>query len=352
MNDQHKKWRILGWTLFITAVISIVVLNFPLPKYFIESPGTADSLSQMVTVNGKTDKQKGDFMLTTVRLSQATPLKLLQAKNDSFSEIVPRSDLMGNDTTNEQYSQLQSYYMQTAENNAKEVALKLAHKPYKMVYKGIYVMEVSKESKFKGKLAVGDLITAVNGKTFSSSDEAIKYIQSQKVGQEVTVTYERQGKKKTTKAPLIRLSETKKPGLGIVLVTKTKVQSATKIKIDAGDIGGPSAGLMFTLETYEMITGKNLRHGQKIAGTGEILADGTVGRIGGIDKKVVAASKAGATIFFAPDDTITKEMKKIDPTLVSNATEAKRVAKKIKTKMKIVPVKTAKEAIDYLEKHS
>lgn len=349
LTPRHRKWRIAGWTVFILIVVSLIALNFPLRDYYIESPGTAENLKSFVTVNNQKDKQKGDFMLTTVRLQQATPYLLLKARHQSFDEVISRDELMGSQTSNAQYNQLQQYYMETAENNAKEVALKLAHKPYEMQYKGIYVMDFSKNSNFKNKLQVGDLITAVNGQTFKSSEEAIHYIQSQKMGSTATVTYVRDGKKGEVKGKLTALEGSHKSGLGIILVTKTAVKSPVNIKINAGDIGGPSAGLMFTLETYEMITGKGLRHGKKIAGTGEIAPNGEVGRIGGIDKKVVAASKAGADIFLAPDDTITSEMKKYDPQIKSNYAEAKAAAEKIHTKMKIVPVKTAQEAIQFLE---
>lgn len=70
---------------------------------------------------------------------------------------------------------------------------------------------------------------------------------------------------------------------------------------------------MFTLEIYEQVTGKNLRHGKQIAGTGTINSEGEVGRIGGIDKKVASADKAGVEIFFAPDDTISDDVKKEYP---------------------------------------
>ncbi len=119
--------------------------------------------------------------------------------------------------------------------------------------------------------------------------------------------------------------------------------------VEAGK-GTPSAGLMFTLQTYEQLSHKDLRKGHEIAGTGTMNSQGIVGRIGGIDKKVVTASENGAEIFFAPDDEITSEMKKVEPKIKSNYQEAQEAAKKIGTKMKIVPVKTVQDALNYLEK--
>ncbi len=80
-----------------------------------------------------------------------------------------------------------------------------------------------------------------------------------------------------------------------------QVKTKIPVKVDAaGQYGGPSGGLMFSLQIYQQISGKDLQRGRKIAGTGTINSDGTVGEIGGIDKKVIAAHRAGATIFFAP----------------------------------------------------
>ena len=129
----------------------------------------------------------------------------------------------------------------------------------------------------------------------------------------------------------------------------TAIKSDTQVTIDSGSIGGPSAGLMFTLEIYEQLTGKNLRQGKEIAGTGTINSAGEVSRIGGIDKKVASADQAGVEVFFAPDDEISKEMKKEYPELQSNYEEAKKAAKELNSSMKIVPVKTVQDALDYLE---
>ena len=95
---------------------------------------------------------------------------------------------------------------------------------------------------------------------------------------------------------------------------------------------------MFSLACYQNYTGKDLTKGHKVAGTGTIDANGKVGIIGGVDKKVVAADKEGAEVFFAPTDQ-TGVKRSPRPT-----TRAKRMAKKLGTKMKIVPVATFDDA--------
>lgn len=337
-----------GWLLYILILAIVLFFVCPIPNYLVESPGSAEPLAPMVKVGKETDHHKGDLMLTTVRIQQATPYLWLKSKFDSVYQFEKQEDVMGK-ADNEEYQQLQTYYMDTSENLAKAMALSLAKKPYDIKFEGIYVMQVAKNSKFKSKLKVGDFITKFNGKTFKNADDAIEYIQHQKAGEKMTLTFQRKGKTKTVTAPLMQL-ENKKIGIGITLVSKSAIDSNPKISINAGDIGGPSAGLMFTLQCYELLTHKDLEKGRKIAGTGEILPDGSVGRIGGIQDKVVAAHEAGATIFLAPDDKITKEMKKAAPNIKTNYKEALEIAKERHYKMKIIPVKTAKEAIQYLEK--
>jgi len=170
-------------------------------------------------------------------------------------------------------------------------------------------MQVDEKSNFHNKLEVGDTVFAVDGQEFKSSEEFMNYVKSKDVGTEVTIEFIRQGKKLTETGKLIELEADKKAGIGIGLVDHTELSTDRDIAIDAGAIGGPSAGLMFTLQTYALLTQQDLRHGKEIAGTGTISFDGTVGPIGGIDKKVIAADREGAEIFFAPDYEITEEMK-------------------------------------------
>jgi PDZ domain-containing protein len=318
--------------LIFLALIVVACIIVPIP-YYIEQPGETINLKELITVNDKKDEHKGSFSLTSVGIRRATVFTALRSKMEPFNEIISADELTGG----------------ASENFAIEQALKLANKPYKMEYKGVYVLGVEKNSNFAGKINVGDTVTKADGKTFTSSEDFMKYVKSQKVGQEMKVTYVHNGETKEATEKLIKLPTDKKPGIGITLTDHTEIDSQEKVKVDAGDIGGPSAGLMFTLEIYEQLIDKDLRHGEKIAGTGTINANGEVGRIGGIDKKVASAAADKNKVFFAPDDEITKEMKEAQPGIKSNYQEAKAAAKKIDTEMKIVPVKTVKDALDYLE---
>ena len=238
--------------------------------------------------------------------------------------------------------------METSQNMAKYQGLKAAGKEIELKYLGVYVLTVTDNSTFKGILNIADTVTAVNDKTFESSKEMVDYVNSQTLGDKVKVTYQEDGKVKTAEGKIITL-ENGKNGIGIGLIDRTEVSSDVPIKFSTAGIGGPSAGMMFSLSIYTQIADPTLRNGRIIAGTGSIDRDGNVGDIGGIDKKVVAAAKKGATVFFAPNNPVTEEAKKVNPNAKSNYDTAVEAAEMIKTDMKIVPVKTLQDAIDYLK---
>lgn len=343
-TDKEGIKRLL---LIIFAIVIVVVLFFPIP-YYVESPGTAEKLNSMITVDGKKDEEKGSYMLTTVKIVGATPIRAVLSFIRPYQELVSKKTVQGDSSTKE-YNQMQNYYMTSSQNNAIKVALDLADVKNSIKYEGIYVMHINDNSDFKKKLDIGDIVYSIDGKEYESDEEFTQFIQEQKVGQEVTLGIIRDDKKQFVTGKLTELEETHKTGIGISLVSKTRIDSDKTIKIDSGSIGGPSAGLMFTLETYGLVSGKDLRKGREIAGTGTISLDGSVGRIGGIDKKIVAASNAGAKVFFAPDDEITDEIRKKNPNIKTNYEEAQEVISKINSSMKIVPVKRVEDAISYLE---
>lgn len=345
MNAKEKKSR---KGLFVALIVIILAGVFvPIP-YYIEGPGSAVQLNELVEVDNKQDPEDGHFMLTTVAVRRATPFTYFM-KYLPFHEGLTTEELFGSNTSDAEYTNLQNYYMTSSINSAIEQAYKAAGEEYQLTYNGVYIMSILEGSDFEGKLEIGDTILSLDGQSFDSSAEFIEYVQQQKVGQVIEVTYERNGEQQTTSGKLMEMEETKKAGLGISLVDNTSIETNIPVSIDAGEIGGPSAGFMFALQIYTQLIDEDLRKGNEIAGTGTMQPDGTIGRIGGIDKKVVAASEEGATIFFAPDDTIDPVIQKNYPEMKSNYQEALDAAKEIDTDMKIVPVKTFQDAIDYLK---
>lgn len=338
------------WTriLMLFLVIMIALFFYRLP-YYVEKPGMAHELDSYVHVeNGYHDK--GKLMLTTVRMGRANIYDYALAKVKKFEEIVPLNEVRDEKQTEEEYNVYQLYLMESSKNNAIQVAYKKANKSYRFNYKGVYVLDVYPDMPASKVLKAGDRIIKVDGHTFESSEKFIQYVQQKKVADQIKITFVRDNKEKTANIQLAKFDDANgKIGMGIGLVDDRELIANPVVKMNTESIGGPSAGLMFSLEIYNQLTKEDITKGYSIAGTGTIEPDGVVGRIGGIDKKVVAADKEGAKIFFAPDDEITPEMKKEYPTIESNYKEALKAAKEIGTKMKIVPVKTFDDALAYLK---
>lgn len=340
--------KVKHWlTTLIVVGLLAVVFFWPLPA-FIESPGSANHTDQVITVNHH--RKSSPLLFTTVQVMQATPITWLIAHVLPYHEVLSQQDLMADDNTTE-YAQMQKYYMRNASNNAIAAAFKEIHRPVKQRYQGVYVLAVLKNSHFRHFLQVGDVITKVNGHAFQSSQGLMHYIQRKKATDQVVVTYQHRGRSQTARQKLMRLPNEKKSGLGIQLVDKVQVQTNPQVKVNAGSVGGPSAGLMFTLQIYEQLTQQNLTHGQIVAGTGTITPQGQVGPIGGIDKKVVAADRKGAKIFLTPRDPVTPAKLKLDSHYQSNYQLAKKTAQKLHSSMKVVPISNLKQAIHYLKTH-
>lgn len=349
-KKRNGRRRTLITTLVVITLVVAAFLFVPTGKY-VEVPGSASVTSKFVHVAGEKDRQPGSYRLMTVSIiGPATPAILLWAHWQPFAEVDSKSDLMGNATTAE-YNALQRYYIKSAANAAVVAAMRAARRPVKVHSRGIYVMSLLRNSPLKGHVRPGDVITKINGQQYQRASGYTAAIARLKVGERVRVTYTHRGRQHNVTVKLVRLTQTHRAGIGITLTDRTAVTSTPHVRIDAGDIGGPSAGLIFALETYQQVTGDNLRNGRIVAGTGTIDEQGKVGAIGGIDKKVSAAAKAGATIFFAPDVPATRAMLREDPHYVNNYVVARRAAKKIGTKMRIVPVRSLQQAISYLRTH-
>lgn len=342
-TKRNGKKTLRNWIISILVVFLLIVgLSWP-TNYYLEMPGDAVPVNQFIKSRNKTPN---NFYLVTVSETTrpATVLQYLLSYTHEYYSRIPKEQLLGN-ATSSQYQELQEWYMETSQQNAIYYAAKKAGLKPKLSYEGVYVMDVQKHSSFKGKLQIGDTVLGANGHRFRSTEEMISYFQKKKIGSKVKINVLRNQKRYTFAGKIVKVEGTNKPGIGIQLVEHVKVTTKPKMRIDAGAIGGPSAGLMFTLASYETFTKQNLALGHKISGTGTISPNGKVGAIGGVDKKVVAAHEAGAEVFFAPSDTSLLKKSK------SNYVVAKKTAKKIGTKMKIVPVRTFEDALNYLKKH-
>lgn len=327
----------------LTILLSVLLLAsvFIYLPFYVSKPGMAQELEPIIEVEGGYHEE-GSFMLTTIRMGRANIYSYIIAQLSKYQEIYPLEAIKAENETDEEYTSRQLHMMDNSKTNAIEVAYKKAGIPVDYNYKGVYVLQVVPDMPADGKLTPGDHIVKIDGKTFNSSTDFIEYVGGKKAGEKVKLTVNHKNKEKEIILALKQFdNSSEKAGIGIVPVDDKEIIVEPEVRVETEKIGGPSAGLMFSLEIYNQLTEDDLTAGREIAGTGTISPDGTVGRIGGIEQKIIAADKAGAEIFLAPSENGAED---------SNYEAAVRTAKDIGTKMKIVPIDNFDEAVDYLEK--
>ena len=338
-NRRPKSKRGFSWTL---ALISVLLgLSFFIPtNYYVTRPGSAIELGPMIEVEGGKKDETGSFMLTTVRMGEANLAWYVYAQVASDAELMPKELVVSKGENSEDFVRREQAVMDNSQKIAEAVAFRLAGYDVKVEKQGVWVMGTLEGLPAKQVLKIGDVITSVDGARTAEAKDLLQALAKKSAGDKVEITYIRDGQEAKTMLTLVPLPESKAVGIGVRPDNKQSIIIPKTVSIASQGIGGPSAGLMMTLEIYDQLnTSLDLTKGYKIAGTGTISLDGTVGRIGGINHKVIAADKAGAEIFFAPQDT---------PDANSNYEEALATAKRIKTNMRVVPIKTVGDAVTYL----
>jgi PDZ domain-containing protein len=339
----HKsKWLLGGGPIIVALLVVWFVGNMTLP-YVSLSPGGADAINQLVSVpSDKRFPPKGSFLLTTVSLRQTVrPLDLVRDFFDDDTILIAKKDLLGGSSP-QQYNQQAAQDMTDSKTAAEVVALRVLGYPVTEQGNGALIVNVLEgdDVPVKGQLAPGDVISAIDGTPTLLATTAIDLLQKHKPGDTVVMSVVQASggatvQKTITLGTRTTDSCTTKPAagagggcLGVSLGTKNhKFDFPFDVKIDTAGIGGPSAGLAFTLALIDELTPGELTGGRNVAVTGTIDVDGTVGDVGGVAQKTAAVRHAGARLFLVPPG----EFK-----------EAKAHAGK---KLKVVQVKTLADAL-------
>ncbi|MGN8645121.1 SepM family pheromone-processing serine protease [Gracilibacillus sp. HCP3S3_G5_1] len=336
MFQNRDKAKILGF--FIGLIIIFLVFSYQLP-YYIHKPGHADPLNPVVEVEGASESE-GDMHLVTIQGGRATPFQYMLALWRDYYDVLPIEEVLLDGMTDEEYRQMQLMMMESSQEASTVVAYEAAEKEINIDYEGVYVVSVVEDMPADGILQSADQILEIDGNIIYEAQDLIDYVTAKDVGDTISLTIERDEETLEEEIRLQALEELNgQPGIGIQLVTNRSVTVSPELTFSSGEIGGPSAGLMFALEIYDQLIEEDITKGYQIAGTGEIDYQGNVGRIGGVDKKVVAADRAECDVFFAPNENGREN---------SNYQIAKQVAEEIGTDMEIVPVDTFDDALDYL----
>ncbi len=287
-----------------TVVAIAVAVLLPVP-YVILGPGpTLNTLGEssgqpLITISGhRTYPTTGNLNLVTVSYqggpgSNMNIFQALRAWLDPSEAVVPQTELFPAGQSAQQTQAQDTQEMTGSQQLATAAALSALHIPYQTLVSVVSTVPGYPASKV---LRVGDVIESVDGAPVTSQAALSSKITAHPAGTVLTLMVLRAGK--TLTIPVATKASGGTPVVGVEVQEQYKFPFTVSITV--GNIGGPSAGMMFALGIVDKLTPLNLTGGKFIAGTGEITASGQVEPIGGIQQKMVGARSAGATIFLTP----------------------------------------------------
>lgn len=305
--------RILTILLLVAAVSAVARGAFPCDAvpaqptcYAALQPGPVeDALGLTALVGARTYAPSGSFLLTTVAVDGDLDLReWIEAAVSPRIQQVRRATIFPDDKDREQVRQENAALMQGSQLEATLAALRHLGYEFDEEFDGAEVVEISQPTAVRGdELQVGDLVVAVDGTATPDNRAVGEAVRSRSPGDTVTLTVVRDGREHTVGLELI--SHPEDPGsayIGVLLMSH--IELPVDVRIDAGVIGGPSAGLVFALSIVDLLGPEDLTGGEVIAATGTIDAEGKVGPIGGIVQKVLGATssegRTPASAFLVP----------------------------------------------------
>lgn len=333
-SPRHKTawWR---WPLaaLIVGGLAFAAFAVPLPIYYSEGPGPVRDVGKLVDVSGtETFSSEGVLYLTTVSIDdQVTLAEIVESIFDPTLRLISKEQFTGGRPYEEIIKQARED-MALSKQHAQEVALTTLGLG-RSEGDGARVSETIEGTPAAGVLEAGDVIVEVDGEEVQTTCDVGRLIDLHEVGDEVEIIVERSGERESLVLETVSNPDNEgQPLIGILMSDiNYRFVSEVTVDFDTDRIGGPSAGLMFTLALYDRLTPDDLTEGLTIAGTGEIACDGGIGPIGGVAQKVAAAKDHDATIFLSPS---------------ANYEDAVAAAGE---GIEVVPVATFADALEYLE---
>jgi PDZ domain-containing protein len=325
--------------LAAAGVIAIVLaaLVFLPSDHYLFLPDRARPVDPLVQVEDEAeeDEEDGGIYMVDILVRRASLLERVYPEIEEGSTLVPEEAVNPVGVSESQRREASLNQMSRSQEIAVTVALRALGYDVEVDARGAEVTTVLPDRPAEGELEVGDIVVEADGERVRSPRALQQAMSDVEPGEEVEFVVLRDDDRETVTLettrgeddPTTEADESDRAVVGILVEQAATFEFPLDVEIDAGDIGGPSAGLAFALDVTDELAEDDLDRGRRIAATGEIALDGTVGPIGGIQQKTIAAKRLGAAMFLVPD---------------ANAEEARRYA----DGLRIVAVSSYDEAID------
>lgn len=300
---SRSRWAVT-FSVLLLGVLLLAGLTVPVPFVSIGRGPTYDTLGEVqgrpvVTVrNLPTFPTSGHLNMTTVSLTDG--LSAVEALGRWFSSdylVEPRSIPFPPGITPEQITQQNEEDFADSQASAEGAAFSYLKLPTVLVVEDI----APGDAAARGVLERGDVIRTFAGLPVTTPEQLTDALATTRPGQQVPLSITR-GDDPPRDVSVTLGSFADRPQGALGIVPGARPADRDEVSISLGDVGGPSAGLMFTLAIVDRLTPGELTSGRFIAGTGTITSTGLVGRIEGIRYKMLAAREAGATAFLVPAD--------------------------------------------------
>ena len=339
---SSRLWLVTGpvLALLVVAVVALAIIRVP---YVVISPGSARSVVPLVTVSQKPggpdveeDPASDDLLYVTVS-SKVEPSGILALAGwlDDKAEVVPSKPFLGEQSEDENRA-LNLALMTNSQDKAKVVALERLGYEVGKTPTGAFLEDVDPSYPSAKVLKPGMTVVEAGGRRIRTTDELVDAIQSRKPGDELelaVIPLEGGEAQEVTTTLGERADDPGVAALGVSPVDRVAYTFPVDITIDTGKVGGPSAGLAFTLAILDRMTPGSLTGGDRMAVTGTIELDGTVGPVGGVKHKTEATISEGAEVFLVPPEEYQEAVDAADG------------------RIQIEKVRTLDEALAALEEH-
>lgn len=327
--------RLVTWPRVLVLAVLVVAATFaalwllPSNQYLL-LPGEAIPVGPLVSIDSASPDGGGSkgtgIYLVDILLRKANLLEEIFPSLNNDATLVPEQAINPVGVSEQQQQQSGALDMTRSQQIAAAVALESIGYDVKTTSSGAEVSLVVPDSPSSGRLQPGDVIVQANGRPVKSPTDLRNAMAGLKPGSPVAIEYRRSGgTKQVTLETKAAEDDPARAVIGVLVDQAASIDLPISIKIDAGSIIGPSAGLAFALDIVDQL-GPDVDKGRRIVATGELGLDGSVEPIGGIKQKAIGAKEAGADVFIVPQ---------------GNYDEAKRYS----NGLKIVPVETFDEAL-------
>jgi len=301
LTVKQKKSLLVFLILIIVTSTSAL---FPTDYYFM-SPGPP---YQWDIEYGDVDNYlfEGNLFQLTVRRDEASALIYAWSLLNNSYDLYPREVILPDGVSPKELSEISIQNMRASENVAIAVALKNLGYDIDTKGDGVLVVGILDDSPVKDKLKKSDLLNSINNIEIFSATEFISTLRTYSIGETVSIGLLREvdGVKEQMyiETTLIEHVEYEgEPMVGFLATTvNERFDFPFEVDIKTGNVGGPSAGLMMALNVYNNLIPEDITNSMIVAGTGTIEIDGSVGPVGGIKQKIIAAKRAGAELILVP----------------------------------------------------